>query len=73
MEWISVKDRLPNKENKQLVCLINGNPILCIVHDATLSLAIGCLSFYWPTKEWIKDRYYGEVTHWMALPELARS
>ena len=69
MEWINVKDRLPSKENQHIVCLINEKPLLCCVHDATVCLTKDQVSFYWPTKKWMKDVYYGEVTHWMPLPE----
>ena len=68
-EWISVRDQLPSKDDSVIVCLINGIPILCEVHDATLSLTNNRVSFFWPKKEWIKDEYYGEVTHWMPLPK----
>ena len=67
MDWISVKVRLPTEKNKTIVCLINGHAILCEVRDATLSLRTGNLYFYWPNNEWKKDKYYGEVTHWMPL------
>ena len=69
MNWISVKDRLPNKENVYIICLINKFPVLCNVHDASISLTSNRLSFYWPTRKWIKDELYGEVTHWLPLPE----
>jgi len=69
-EWISVRDQLPSKDDSVIVCLINGIPILCEVHDYTLSLTDGRVSFFWPKKEWIKDEYYGEVTHWIPLPLL---
>jgi len=69
MEWISVKDRLPSKDMKNIVCLINENPILAMVHDATFCLKDGRVSFYWPQKQWIKDKYFGEITHWMPLPK----
>lgn len=68
-EWISVKDRLPSNKDNEIVCLINGKCILAVVHDATFSLTQGHVSFYWPTKTWVKDHYYNEVTHWMPLPE----
>ena len=71
-EWISVKDRLPNKDNKIIVCLINNTPILAIIHDATVLFTGGKVTFYWPTQEWIKDNYYGQITHWMPLPELPK-
>ncbi len=67
-EWIRVKDRLPTEKDKYIICLINDFPILCEVHNSTFSLNENRLSFYWPTKEWIKDKFYGEITHWTPLP-----
>lgn len=67
-EWISVKDGLPSKENEFVAVLINGLPVICHVHDATLSLDINSVSFYWPTKRWCADPLYAKVTHWMPLP-----
>jgi len=69
MEWISVKDRLPLPCHEHVVCLINNKPILCLVHDATFTITQGLVSFYWPTQKWFKDQYFGEVTHWMPLPQ----
>lgn len=71
-EWISVKDRLPTKENKVIICLINNEIILCEVHDSTIILNQSCVSFYWPTKKFIKDRYYSEVTHWIPVPPIEK-
>ncbi len=68
-DWISVKDRLPNQSNVNIICLINNKPILCAVHDCTFSLTKNNVSFYWPDNTWIKDIYYSEVTHWMPLPD----
>lgn len=67
-EWISVKDKLPDGSNQHIICLINNEPIACIVHDADICLSLD-LSFHWPTKKWIKDKYYAKVTHWMPLPK----
>jgi hypothetical protein len=67
-KWISVKDKLPAKENHYIVCLINGCPILCCVHDSNFCITEGQLSFYWPNQKWVRDKYYAEVTHWMPLP-----
>lgn len=72
MTWISVKKELPTKKHKYIACLINGKPIACQVHDATLNLTLMSVSFYWPTKQWIKDDLYGEITHWMDLPEIPK-
>jgi hypothetical protein len=68
MEWISVKDRLPKKGDNIIVCLINDKPILCQVHDANIIFTDSRISFYYPTQEWVKDQYFGEITHWMPLP-----
>jgi hypothetical protein len=66
--WRDVKEFVPSKEHKYIVCLINGYPVLATVHFSTFTLTKGSVSFYWPTQQWIKDDYFGEVTHWMALP-----
>lgn len=68
MTWISVKDRLPNKDHKKIVCLINGKCVLCDVHEETFILTTNQVSFYWPTQKWVKDDLYADVTHWMPLP-----
>ena len=57
-------------ENSVVIVLINGFPNICEVHDATFTLTKGCISFYWPTKQWIKDQSYAEITHWMPLTKL---
>lgn len=68
-EWILVKDRLPTKEYKWIVCLINNIPILCSVHDSTFTFRQSKISFYWPKNEFIADDYFNQVTHWMPLPK----
>jgi hypothetical protein len=69
MEWISVKDKLPEEKHNCIICLINKIPIACKVHNGTFNLKIGC-SFHWPSQKWIKDDFFAEVTHWMPLPDL---
>lgn len=69
MEWISVKDKLPTKNDKDVVCLINGYPMLGIVTDANLFLGNEQIYFYWPNGKWLKNNYYAEITHWMPLPK----
>ncbi len=69
MEWIKCTDRLPSKENENIVCLINGQCILANVHDATFTLTNGVVSFFWPRNQWVNDRFYGKVTHWMPVPK----
>lgn len=71
--WIDVKDRLPTMDNnnKYIVVLINNTPMLCEVHDCTLSLK-DKLSFHWPSRTWIKKDFYAEISHWMPLPDLPK-
>lgn len=58
-EWISVKDRLPDKLTH------------CLAFNVTSKLGPGeiCLSFYNSIGEWAGyDGCYKNVTHWMPLP-----
>ena len=57
-EWISVKDKLPNKNARYLVVFSN------IVPD----YAIGFSSFWTETN----DFNHTDITHWMPLPELPK-
>lgn len=52
-EWISVKDRIPEKNDRYLVYFSNIEPYY----------AIGFSSFY--NGEW----NHFHITHWMLLPE----
>jgi hypothetical protein len=70
IKWISIKNELPTKTNKTIVCLINGKEILCNVHDDTFSITYNSISFYWPTSKWVKDNYYADPTHWIPLPPI---
>ena len=65
MEWISVKDRLPNPHKQHvLVALSNGT-----VQFATdwLDWEDGHITFYIPLYE-----CFLTGTHWMPLPELPK-
>jgi len=60
MEWISVKDKLPNK-NELVLCRVNdfGNEFTCIgEHSVTGAF-------------WFQFSYQSldKVTHWMPLPK----
>lgn len=55
-EWISVKDRLPEKLNKVLVAHHNGITIAYYYNNS------------WVGKQG-KKHYLSSVTHWMPLPE----
>ena len=63
MEWISVKDRLP--ENK------TGNPheltddVLVYIKEGV----VGICEYYPKDNKWFFDDIEFEVTHWMPLPE----
>lgn len=56
MEWISVKDRLPEKR-KDVLCCFNG--IRKMVE----------ISWMDSTRCFLYEDIYGKVTHWMPLPE----
>jgi hypothetical protein len=55
MEWISVKDRLPEK---------NTTVIVCSISDGHIQIK----DFKGDEKNWITN-YLEKVTHWMPLPE----
>lgn len=59
-EWISVKDRLPEKNNIVLVCTDNGRYKVVLTSH---------LSSY---GEWISYDKNRKVTHWMPFPELPK-
>lgn len=57
-EWISVKDRLPDKQDRYLVVFSNIEPYYCI----------GFSSFFPETMEF----NHTNITHWMPLPEMPK-
>lgn len=59
-EWISVKDRLPEKDIAVLACIDKGQ---------YRTPMISCVSYY---GEWITLKKTEKVTHWMPLPELPK-
>ena len=59
-EWISVKDRLPNKEQDVLAFSVLGN-------ETRITLAGYCNDGTW--FDGIFNCYINTVTHWMPLPE----
>lgn len=63
MNWISVKERLPecfNQHGKDY----SSNFVL--VYDVYKEVSITCL---WNDKKWGEYDAFYEVTHWMPLPE----
>lgn len=78
MEWISVKDQIPEPEVDVLTC--------CVSHGKTIG---GFVNRYpegekymavdqrvrWadlPNPSFRSDRFLGKVTHWMPLPALPK-
>ena len=55
MEWISVKDRLPDDEENVLAFVFGEAEVCCLKNGV------------W-RNEWMKF-YDGDITHWMPLPE----
>jgi len=67
MEWISIKDRLPNSNINVLVCNIFGQTLderePCIAHREDDG-------FFYILKPFNYDEYgIVNVTHWMPLPD----
>ena len=82
-EWISVKDRLPEKEGKylcaeysktfkeQFVNIFSFAKDLYKVDEFDFSYQKGKSGFYSYDSEW-GYIHRNEVTHWMPLPELPK-
>lgn len=76
-EWISVKDRLPDRADDYLVCRnLWGNNIISVCTWTDNLEKIDDFNFYHKTRAgWfdydIEYGYfeYNDVTHWMELPE----
>lgn len=58
-EWISVKDRLPEKRKD----------VLCFFQDGIMQRSIIEISWIDSFQRFMYEEIYGEVTHWMPLPE----
>ncbi len=61
-EWINVKDRLPNREQKVLCCSRQGDLFIGKYLDAEYVKGIAAFI------DAVKD-YARGTTHWMPLPE----
>lgn len=80
-EWISVKDRLPNKNGKYLCCKDSfwGGEYIAIYSFATNLYKVDKYDFkgmkragwYDYDSEWGYGEMHG-VTHWMPLPQLPK-
>jgi hypothetical protein len=66
INWISVKDELPEQSQEVLVCNINGidqderDPFIAVLN---------CKKFFWINRYNYDDWKEEIVTHWMPLPE----
>lgn len=66
MEWISVKDRLPEEEKQVLICIKFGNMPVEYMLDYIIKFEGSDPPYIWActlSDEWIR------ITHWMELPE----
>ena len=67
MNWISVKDTLPNDCDKFVLAIANGKPCQNITFEGAYVLAS-----YSPNEGWIVEDFpmweEANVTHWMPLP-----
>nr|DAR20710.1 MAG TPA: Protein of unknown function (DUF551) [Caudoviricetes sp.] len=59
MEWVSVKDRLPEEPGTYLVSCVSNGPYFCGTHTITAQ---------WNGKCWWRTKYQ-KFTHWMPMPE----
>ena len=59
MEWISVKDKLPEKRKR----------VLASDGELVVVAWIGKVLNMWEGWQCIDNEYFGDVTHWMPLPE----
>jgi len=69
-EWISVKDRLPEKHRASYLCLTNGG----YCHEVRWTNNVFGLRSLDDEWGWsiFNTTQYSEVTHWMPLPEPAK-
>ena len=72
--WISVTDRLPDKEEKYYLCYAKGGyQCICLWTDDIFGLCSTIGSFKNTRDEWGWSVHtkpqFDEITHWMPLPE----
>lgn len=59
MEWVNIKDRLPDKERMEYLCYFDDECyLLCVFHKYEID-----------GSHWISDGFTVFPTHWMELPE----
>ena len=72
--WISVKERLPDKEEKYHLCYAKGGyHCICLWTNDIFGLRSVYINHYKPGSKWGWSMHtkpkYDEITHWMPLPE----
>lgn len=68
-EWISVKERLPEKSGKYLVCIGHQFDNFYITHLMTVDYSTKHKSFNASDFSEENNHAFTDVTHWMLLPE----
>lgn len=70
MEWISVKDRLPEIEQDVLICYLVTMPDDVIIQAQKVDY-IHCIRQYKSTQvvDWAEYTEDIEITHWQPLPQ----
>ena len=67
MDWISVKDRLPELKDRSPNKNLSSDPVL--VFSGSISVGVrwkcGDREYFLSNEEWERN----EITHWMTLPE----
>lgn len=63
-EWISVEDRLPEDDEKVLVCAYNSK-----LKFSTISIDKYSNRIKWGKFSVLYDAHLWSITHWMPLPE----
>ena len=70
-EWISVEDRLPNRDCKVIVCAQNVRGGF-VKKKRFITTAVFCMTMIDKHYFDFKGNGAGIVTHWMPLPELPK-
>lgn len=67
MEWISIKERMPENEGRYLILSTFHEP--CISNDKIVRKHIPFVSNYTIDKGWMSRIPAYDITHWMEIPE----
>ena len=75
-EWKDVNEELPTVEyiDRFILVIINGGILI-----GSIKHIDGCyfsypdeICFNLNSKKWIKNRFYGDITHWMVVPHIKK-